>query len=919
MDELKDLVTKNKYHIIGITESWARNEIDDSELHIDGYVMYRQDRPLGTSSKGGGVLLYIKNTLHSEPLLQLTNSGFTDSVWAQIKSKGGTSIIGVCYRSTSSTDPNNVKLLQLLEEATQQPHRHIMILGDFNYPSIDYSKLIVNPGGEHAAKEFLDKTMDIFLYQNVYEDTRVRQGQNPSKLDYIFTDEDNLIENLQVLPPLGKSDHACLDFSYLKGSEEDQPNHVKRNYWKADFHNINLTLNSVNWREKLETENVLGAWKIFRDTIDEVCDQYIPLRKVRKRKPRKSEWITKKTTKMIKKRNKAWNKYRTTNSDSDYKAYKELRNKVVKFIRRDKTDYQRKLIQNFKHRPKQFYGYINKMRTVKNKISHIIRQDGSPTVDDQEAASELCSRFSTHFTLEEELTNPLPPGSGLHEVSVTEDHVLQTLLKLKPDKSPGPDNIHPMFLRETAYNIALPLTLIFRKSLDEGVLPEEWKCANITPIHKKGLRSEAENYRPISLTSAVCKVLETIIKKQMTTYLDSEGIITNHQHGFVRGRSCLTNLLYVFEDWTSNLDEGYGVDVIYLDYKKAFDTVPHKRLVNKLEHLGFAGGLLNWLKAFLINRTMRVVVNGSFSAWAVVLSGVPQGSVLGPLLFLLFVNELPDWIKNNICMFADDTKIWTRLTNPTDAESLQKDLDSLSTWSARWQLKFNPEKCKLMHIGHKQDTKYTIRQDNINWNIQEVSEERDLGVLTTCTLKVTRQCQEAVLKANRILGMVHRQFRDLDRKSFLIIYKGFIRPHLEYAIQTWSPYQKGDIEHLEKVQRRATRLVKGYRKLSYEERLRKLGLTTLQTRRLRGDLIETFKIITGKEQVNRETFFQMNRSVYDTRGHCFKLATSRSRLEVRRNFFSQRVISHWNRLPAHVVEADTVNTFKNRLDKEWGN
>jgi len=135
-----------------------------------------------------------------------------------------------------------------------------------------------------------------------------------------------------------------------------------------------------------------------------------------------------------------------------------------------------------------------------------------------------------------------------------------------------------MFLRETAYNIALPLTLIFRKSLDEGVLPEQWKCANITPIHKKGLRSEAENYRPISLTSAVCKVLETIVKKQMTTYLDSECIITNHQHGFVRGHSCLTNLQQVFEDWTSNLDEGYGVDVIYLDYKKAFDTVPHKTI-----------------------------------------------------------------------------------------------------------------------------------------------------------------------------------------------------------------------------------------------------------------------------------------------------------------------------------------------------
>jgi len=167
--------------------------------------------------------------------------------------------------------------------------------------------------------------------------------------------------------------------------------------------------------------------------------------------------------------------------------------------------------------------------------------------------------------------------------------------------------------------------------------------------------------------------------------------------------------------------------------------------------------------------------------------------------------------------------------------------------------------------------------------------------------------------------MVHRQFRDLDRTSFLIIYKGFIRPYLEYAIQTWCPYQKGDIEHLEKVQRRATRLVKGYRKLPYEERLRKVGLTTLQTRQLQGDQIETFKIITGKEQVDRETFFQMNCNVYDTRGHCFNLATSRSRLKVQRNFFSQCVIPHWNRLPAQVLEADTVNTFKNHLDKEWGN
>ena len=184
------------------------------------------------------VVLYIKDMLHSEPLLHLTNSGFTDSVWAPIKSKGGTSIIGVCYKSTSSTDPNNVKLLQLLEEATQQPHRHILILWNFNYPSIEYSKLIVNPGGEQAAKDFLDKTMDILC---------TRMSMRTLGFDEVKTRVNSIISlqtrtiwlricTLQVLLPLEKSDHACFDFSYLKRSEDDQPNYVKRNYWKADYH-----------------------------------------------------------------------------------------------------------------------------------------------------------------------------------------------------------------------------------------------------------------------------------------------------------------------------------------------------------------------------------------------------------------------------------------------------------------------------------------------------------------------------------------------------------------------------------------------------------------------------------------------------------------------------------------------------------
>jgi len=279
------------------------------------------------------------------------------------------------------------------------------------------------------------------------------------------------------------------------------------------------------------------------------------------------------------------------------------------------------------------------------------------------------------------------------------------------------------------------------------------------------------------------------------------------------------------------------VDVVYLDYRKAFDTVPHQRLLTKLRNTGFGGGLIKWVGSFLSNRLMRVVVNGQFSSWSEVVSGVPQGSVLGPLLFLLYVNDLPDQIKTNIRMFADDTKIWSQVSCLGDTVKLQEDLDMLGEWSEQWLLNFNPQKCKLMHLRHNIDTKYHITQDNQEWNIQVVQQEKDLGVLTSSDLAVSHQCTEAASRANRVLGMVKRQFKAMDKESFLIIYKGFVRPHLEYAIQAWSPYLRRDIDCLEKIQRRATKLVEGFYKVPYEQRLKRLKLTSLETRNSSGDEI----------------------------------------------------------------------------------
>jgi len=315
---------------------------------------------------------------------------------------------------------------------------------------------------------------------------------------------------------------------------------------------------------------------------------------------------------------------------------------------------------------------------------------------------------------------------------------------------------------------------------------------------------------------------------------------------------------------------------------------------------------------------MRVMVNKQFSAWAPVISAVPQGSVLGPLLFLIYVNDLPDGIKNDMRMFADNTKIWSRIGGLTDCVQLQADLNQLHAWSDKWLLSFNPDKCKVMHVGHDYRFLYTIQKNNSTHNLSATTEERDLGIVVTDNLEVSTQCTEAAKRAMKVLRMIRRQFKDMDKECFTILYKSFVKPHMEFAIQVWSPYLKRDIESLQRAQRRATKLVKEFLKLSYEDRFCKLV-----DRRLRGDLIETYKVVTAKEKVRKEDFFIFSDTGYNLRGHCYKLATTRNRLEVHRNFFSQRVVGRpWNLLPAHIVEAPTVNAFKNRYDSmksgPWG-
>jgi len=279
--------------------------------------------------------------------------------------------------------------------------------------------------------------------------------------------------------------------------------------------------------------------------------------------------------------------------------------------------------------------------------------------------------------------------------------VANALDKLRVDKATGPDGLSPWLLKEIKDVISYPLFLMFKKSLSEASIPDDWKCASVTPIFKKGNRNTAENYRPVSLTSQVSRLFERIVRDSMVQFLEENCLIGDSQHGFRKGRSCLTNLLMFFDKITGNLDSGANVDAIFLDFAKAFDKVPHHRLSLKLISHGFTGEIKDWIVEWLRGRRQRVCLRGTVSDWLAVLSGVPQGSVLGPLLFLIFINDLDYGIKNWILKFADDTKIFGKISNVTDTVRLQEDLDRLIEWAEEWQMMFNASKCKVMHFGKK--------------------------------------------------------------------------------------------------------------------------------------------------------------------------------------------------------------------------
>ena len=373
----------------------------------------------------------------------------------------------------------------------------------------------------------------------------------------------------------------------------------------------------------------------------------------------------------------------------------------------------------------------------------------------------------------------------------------------------------------------------------------------------------------------------------------------------------MTNLLETFDSIFEILGEGNPVDLLYFDFSKAFDRVPHFRLLSKLEHMGIRGNVLNVIRDFLSNRTLKVSVNGKLSETKMVLSGVPQGSVLGPLLFVLFINDLPDNIKSAIKVFADDVKL---IGNASHQHDIEDDLKELEHWEKLWLLSFNVDKCKVLHIQHNENPLHDYYLNGLRMN--KSGQEKDLGVLTSDSLLWNEQIKSNVSKANQMICWIVRNLILREKSVMLSVYKALVRPHLEYCVQLWNPVAEqgswGLILELEGVQRRFTRLIDEVGTLPYSERLEVLNLTTLAERRIRGDLIEAFKAVNGISCL--DSTFNISRSGLNLVSKSIGKGSTKVK-SLRRKFLTERIVKIWNKLPFCVKSSSSVKDFKINLER----
>lgn len=936
--ELKAKARLYKPLIIAICEVNSKNGKPraEEEYRIPGYALYYVNL---NTEKQRGIIVFVKEELSNSVLQIYSTVKFEEACILEIKLRGGdTLLFCCCYRSptpSETSDTNNNKLLELIQSLSKKRYSHYCIIGDFNMKSIEWKNWKCNSGDQSYENRFLECLDQCYLLQHVEHATRQRGSDQPSLLDLVLTNEINQISDIIYESPLGKSDHSTLVFNYHCYYEFSQTR-GRYNYHKGDYVGMCSDDSIDGWKIEMtaraETStDIEELWLMVKNKLFELRSKYVPYIKP----SHNQKWMEKgcipldtETRNLIAKKRKQHRAWIASlggpEEDNVRLSYVKSRNRAQVKLRKCKRQFEKEIARKAKTHPSIFWAHTRRKLKTKTGIAPLLSKrddDSSIVYTDIDKANVLQRQFCSVFTNEPDDELPVFPSrtnQSVTDIEITFEMVNEFLSNINTSKSCGPDELHPRLLKELKDVISIPITHLLNLSVQQGVVPLDWKIAMITPIFKKGAKKLPENYRPISLTAVLCKMLETFIRKAIMEHLKINLLLSFKQFGFISGRSTLTQLLYYLDTALKDIVKGKVVDTIYFDFAKAFDTVPHRRLIHKLSAYGINGKLLAWINNFLTGRKQTVVVNGEKSDEAPVISGIPQGTVLGPLLFVIYINDLLDKVNSDGLLFADDTKIFKAISCKEDALALQHDVDLMQEWSVDWLLKFHPGKCHVLTLGKLENIQIAYRYTIQDQEIEHVFTEKDLGVHIDSELTFDDHICTKTRLANAILGQIRSSFSYLDVETFTKLYISFVRPHLEYNQSVWAPFCKKHINMIEKVQERGTKLVDGFKNLDYGQRLKKMNLTTLAFRRLRGDMIEIYKHVhIYDSDTISDTFCLRSRS---SRKHGFQIL-ERAPLDgstgPQSKSFYFRSIRAWNDLPDDVVTAGTVNDFKNRLDSNW--
>jgi len=937
--ELCRLLSCERFKLLAITETWANDSLSDSMLVSDvcsskkyPYTVFRKDRE---NKEGGGVCILVHNSLSVCPVKLPDKFKSVEIVVLDIVSSDNKQRFACVYRPENEdkdVEAHDAKLLSECLTVICDVACPVSLVGDFNLRDVDWKT--------YACKNnsIDDVLLDCFLgnsmHQFVEEPTRFA-----NLLDLVFCTDVNNVCGVKVTDAFGLSDHRSVEFKLVLSARDTDLRNV-RDWKNADHRGIAEFLSQQNWDEiflncaDIGEARVNDYYSAFLSVIDACIHVYVPMRKLKKGFARK---LPRKLRRMRAEKNRLY-KIRN-NSEEGRRLFKESSDKFVSAVKSYAEKLENKCLAEGD--VKNFYAFANSKLKSRRGVSPLKTANGtSTTVDEGEKCEILNKFFCSVFTVDDN-TKPtfdrvVPENVSLKNVVFSASKVCKALRKL-PNKSSGsPDNVPALFLKNIVkYAVTCKdhfhsdvclctvLSRVFTVSFNLGFLPMIWLKADVVPIFKKGDVSEPSNYRPVSLTCICCKLMETLLKDEMLGYLRSHSLITKEQHGFLSRKSVETQILECLNDWTGWRKDRKCGDVIYLDFRKAFDSVSHSKLMVKLEGYGLQGPLLGWLKAFLSGRSQRVVINEVSSDSSCVISGVPQGSVLGPLLFLLYINDICSVVPEeaSVKIFADDVKLYAKVKKENllsmfhilfEKNILQETLDRVLYWAKKWQLSLAVSKCAVLSVGHN-NPKVAYYMENEE--LEHVSIFRDLGIMVNEDLKVAAHCQTVAAKAMRVTGLMFRAFSTKNQSVLVNAYVTYVRPLLESCTVVWSPYLLRDICCIERVQRFFTRRVYFRCRLgqdnSYEERCRMLGLESLEMRRLRQDMTMCYKILSGAVEMKANDFFKLNTGI--TRGHSKKLFVEHCSINSRKFFFNNRVVEVWNSLGEDLVISRTVAQFVNKL------